>query len=223
MMAGAHIRKMADGEQQIVAQLLAAVFDDKREAVMGESEGWPDVVAAFISEYSGMILVATWDGGGGEMAIESDGATCDSGDGELAIGSEVCENSKLLGALAVRNADWVPGTVTIKAVVSKIGVLKSLKVRKKLKKLLLSLPQLEDGVGLLDAVGVLEQHRRSGLGQLLLQEAELWAKSTGMHTLSLSVKKGNTAALELYRKHGYHVSRDYSNAWGSYHYLKKKL
>lgn len=46
-------------------------------------------------------------------------------------------------------------------------------------------------------------HRKQGLGSVLIQQAELWAKQRGDRKISLQVFSNNTPALHLYQKLGY--------------------
>lgn len=48
-------------------------------------------------------------------------------------------------------------------------------------------------------------HRRQGIGTLLLQELEKWARQNGLHRLELSVLPENRAAIGLYEKNGYAI------------------
>jgi ribosomal-protein-alanine N-acetyltransferase len=47
------------------------------------------------------------------------------------------------------------------------------------------------------------QYRRQGIGEALMAHMEARAKSQGCETISLEVRRDNTAALELYRRRGY--------------------
>ncbi len=69
-------------------------------------------------------------------------------------------------------------------------------------------------------IDVLEQHRRSGLGTLLLEEAHRRLKAAGARRVVLEVSVENAPAQAFYRKHGYEVSRrlsryyrDTEDAW----------
>lgn len=55
--------------------------------------------------------------------------------------------------------------------------------------------------GLITTIMVLPEHRRMGVGEVLLQAAET---EMGMPILRLAVRKSNLAAQNLYLKHGYH-------------------
>jgi ribosomal-protein-alanine N-acetyltransferase len=69
-------------------------------------------------------------------------------------------------------------------------------------------------------IDVLEPHRRSGLGTLLLEEAHRRARAAGAQRVVLEVSVENAPAQAFYRKHGYEVSRrlkryyqDREDAW----------
>jgi len=69
-------------------------------------------------------------------------------------------------------------------------------------------------------IDVLEQHRRSGLGTLLLEEAHRRLRAAGARRVLLEVSVENAPAQAFYRKHGYEVSRrlrryyrDQEDAW----------
>jgi ribosomal-protein-alanine N-acetyltransferase len=69
-------------------------------------------------------------------------------------------------------------------------------------------------------IDVLEPHRRSGFGTLLLEEAHGRARAAGAQRVVLEVSVENAPAQAFYRKHGYQVSRrlkryyqDRDDAW----------
>ncbi len=49
------------------------------------------------------------------------------------------------------------------------------------------------------------QHRRQGIGSMLMHQAETWAQKRGDRKMSLQVFTQNQPALNLYHKLGYHV------------------
>lgn len=52
-------------------------------------------------------------------------------------------------------------------------------------------------------VYVAPEHRRQGIGTLLMQQAQQWASKNGYGSISLQVFESNQAALALYEKLGY--------------------
>ena len=58
------------------------------------------------------------------------------------------------------------------------------------------------GVGIL-AMGVLSEHRRSGIGSKLIIEATKISLERGLHRLELRVDQENSEAISLYRRHGF--------------------
>lgn len=54
-------------------------------------------------------------------------------------------------------------------------------------------------------IGIHEHSRGRGIGTLLFQELDLWAKRQGVHRLELTVVKKNTAGLSLYQKAGFEI------------------
>jgi RimJ/RimL family protein N-acetyltransferase len=54
-------------------------------------------------------------------------------------------------------------------------------------------------------IGVSKALRRRGVGELLLQRAELWARNKQAHRIELRVPEANTATLALCRKCGYAI------------------
>lgn len=58
-------------------------------------------------------------------------------------------------------------------------------------------------VGLVEDVVVSAAHRGSGIGGLLLEGAEEWARGKGLTRLQLLTDKGNKGAVEFYRKKGW--------------------
>lgn len=48
-----------------------------------------------------------------------------------------------------------------------------------------------------------EQRRRQGVGQMLMNAIESWARDRGARTIELMVHTGNTAAERLYQREGY--------------------
>ncbi|MFF7453878.1 GNAT family N-acetyltransferase [Kitasatospora sp. NPDC008115] len=60
-----------------------------------------------------------------------------------------------------------------------------------------------DGVSELRSVWVGPRARGQGVGDRLLAAVEAWARLQGSAALRLAVLPGNTAAVALYRRHGY--------------------
>jgi ribosomal protein S18 acetylase RimI-like enzyme len=58
------------------------------------------------------------------------------------------------------------------------------------------------GVGVL-AMGVLSEHRRTGIGSKLILEATKISLERGLHRLELRVDQENSEAISLYRHHGF--------------------
>lgn len=61
--------------------------------------------------------------------------------------------------------------------------------------------------GRIITLDVMPEARRSGLGSMLLQEAESRLRQRGCTEIYLETAVDNEAALKLYHKHGYHVLR----------------
>ncbi|MFJ8621645.1 GNAT family N-acetyltransferase [Kitasatospora sp. NPDC093550] len=60
-----------------------------------------------------------------------------------------------------------------------------------------------DGVRELRSLWVAPQARGRGVADLLIEEVERWARSTGGTALHLAVLPANAPALALYRRHGF--------------------
>jgi GNAT superfamily N-acetyltransferase len=56
---------------------------------------------------------------------------------------------------------------------------------------------------LVDGVGVLEAHRRAGVGRALMDAAHAWARARGVGEVELSVHAANRDALAFYERLGY--------------------
>ena len=69
---------------------------------------------------------------------------------------------------------------------------------------------------------VLESHRRSGIGALLIAETEAIARERGACKLTLEVLEGNTGARALYEKLGF-APYQLDPAMGSAYFLSKPL
>jgi ribosomal protein S18 acetylase RimI-like enzyme len=193
-MSDVRINKLEDGEDvsDEVVTLLATVFDDKREILLGNKPGWKKIVESLLSEYSGVIYVAEVDGSVG-------------------------------GAAVFRFKEWNPGKRTINTVISQLGILGSIVANRKLKKLAKSLPELEEGEVMVDALGVVVGHRRKGTAIELLKKGEDWARLQGKSSMCLSVKADNQAALALYKKIGYVIVHPYKNIFGDNYHMRKQL
>ena len=57
--------------------------------------------------------------------------------------------------------------------------------------------------GELFQIAVAKSHRRRGFAGMLLESALLRARSSGVGTVYLEVRKSNTAAIALYKKYGF--------------------
>jgi ribosomal protein S18 acetylase RimI-like enzyme len=62
-----------------------------------------------------------------------------------------------------------------------------------------------------DTLAVAEDWRSQGIGRVLMQRAETWAKERGIAEIELSVWEFNQRALALYEKLGYRTIRRYMN------------
>jgi len=69
-------------------------------------------------------------------------------------------------------------------------------------------------------IDVLPDHRRKGVGTLLLQELEKLFKAKGAHACTLEVREDNVAAIDLYRKLGYKILSKLRNYYGSIHGIR---
>lgn len=73
----------------------------------------------------------------------------------------------------------------------------------------------ESGSAHITTIGVAPEHRRRGLGRLLLQHLETRLVEKGISTIALEVRVSNRPAQELYLEHGYaivqRVERYYTN------------
>jgi ribosomal protein S18 acetylase RimI-like enzyme len=56
---------------------------------------------------------------------------------------------------------------------------------------------------MVDGVGVLEAHRRAGVGRALMEAAHAWARARGLDEVELSVHAANRDALAFYERLGY--------------------
>jgi ribosomal protein S18 acetylase RimI-like enzyme len=70
-------------------------------------------------------------------------------------------------------------------------------------------PDAKKGEFYVDTLAVDPAHRHSGIGHLLLAEAERRAREAGFTVCSLSVMLHNTDALRFYRREGYHEDLRY--------------
>lgn len=70
---------------------------------------------------------------------------------------------------------------------------------------------IHDGVAMLHALEVMPQHRRKGLGKIMMSAAAAWAESGGATTLAILVTGENKPAQGLYASLGF-------QAVGRYHY-----
>ncbi|WP_349410039.1 GNAT family protein [Pseudalkalibacillus sp. SCS-8] len=55
------------------------------------------------------------------------------------------------------------------------------------------------------ATGILQEWTGQGLGTLLFERLEQWAKEQGVHRLELTVMKHNEAGVALYKKAGFEI------------------
>lgn len=73
----------------------------------------------------------------------------------------------------------------------------------------------ENNAAHLTTIGVAPEHRRRGIATQLLEHVEGALRSRELHTMMLEVRVGNTAAQDLYRRHGYttvqRIGRYYNN------------
>lgn len=65
--------------------------------------------------------------------------------------------------------------------------------------------QAQDGIGLIQALRVLEPLRNMGIGTRLIRAAEQAMHARGLHMVEIHVTFDNPAAKRLYEKAGYHV------------------
>ena len=73
---------------------------------------------------------------------------------------------------------------------------------------------VHEGIAMVHAVEVLEQHRRQGVAKLVMAQAAHWGRANGAKTLALAVTRANLGANALYADLG-------MTQVGAYHYRKK--
>lgn len=71
---------------------------------------------------------------------------------------------------------------------------------------LVELEAMAPGSWYVNAVAVSADHRRRGIGTMLMHHAEKLARQSGAHQMSLIVAEENRGAVDLYRKLGYQDS-----------------
>ena len=133
------------------------------------------------------------------------------------------EGNKMVGSAVYRVKDLEIGKGVARVIISKIGIIKALLAKRRLEKLASSLPEIEEGEAELDALGVMEGHRKKGVATALMEKGEQWARKSGAKRVCLSMKEDNKPAYQLYTKNGFSVHSKYTNAWGHNLYLKKDL
>lgn len=57
----------------------------------------------------------------------------------------------------------------------------------------------------INALVVVESHRRQGIGKKLLKRADEWIKNRGINQIELSVYQFNQPAINFYKKRGYKI------------------
>lgn len=75
-------------------------------------------------------------------------------------------------------------------------------------------------VGHISTIDVLSEHRRGGIGQMLLQGVEKTFKDKGVTTCFLEARENNTAALSLYQKFGYKRMETLEKYYGDAHGIR---
>jgi ribosomal protein S18 acetylase RimI-like enzyme len=73
--------------------------------------------------------------------------------------------------------------------------------------------ELQDGVGLMMALRVLEPLRHMGIGTRLIHAAEHALTEHGLHTAEIHVTLNNPNAKRLYERLGYNVLQTKVNSW----------
>lgn len=81
------------------------------------------------------------------------------------------------------------------------------------------LREVETGVGEIKRMWVSPELRGQGVGALLLEAVE----QQGFHTLRLDTHEGLTAAMHLYRSHGYSEIPAYNDNPDATHFFEKRL
>lgn len=82
---------------------------------------------------------------------------------------------------------------------------------------------LSPGVGEIKRMWVAPAMRGRGLGAALLAAVEQQAAAMGLHTLRLDTHEDLTAAIGLYRHHGYRVIPAYNDNPDATHFFEKRL
>jgi len=67
-----------------------------------------------------------------------------------------------------------------------------------------SIAKEDETVGEIDSLFIEEEHRRAGIGKLLMFNAIQWLNGRGVKTQKLLVGVGNERAIEYYRQFGFH-------------------
>ena len=63
---------------------------------------------------------------------------------------------------------------------------------------------VKDGAGEIDSIYIRPSHRKTGIGDRLMEKAEQWLTRQNINKVHISVAQGNEEAFGFYSRHGYH-------------------
>ncbi len=63
---------------------------------------------------------------------------------------------------------------------------------------------VKDGTGEIDSIYIRPAHRKTGIGDRLMEKAEHWLTLQNINKIHISVAQGNEEAFGFYSCHGYH-------------------
>ncbi len=129
---------------------------------------------------------------------------------------------EVVGAIIVTTEEIDPVDGNVLKVVKVLGLFGALKAWRVARSYTRSTPKRLEKEGVLEAVGVMEDHRGQGVGGLLVRRAEARLKNLGMKTFGLGVKE-NSEAVRFYERLGFEVVTKYHNRLGDWLYMRKRI
>jgi len=81
----------------------------------------------------------------------------------------------------------------------------------------------EDKIGMIKRMWVAPETRGQGLGQMLLNELEVYAKGADMSILRLETNQSLKEAISLYRKSGYEEVKPFNDERYAHYWFEKRI
>ncbi len=203
------IRKATEKDIPACAQVLAPVFADKVEAIVGDMEKALEIIPMVIELMRGETWVA-------ELPDSKDDAEDrNTGPGEPGI-------TRIVGAIIVTLEEPRFLLGSLWTCLRVMGLRVTMRAFSIIRNYLKSAPDRLEKEAVLEAVGVIDRCGGKGIGAALVSTAGAFLVERQLRFFGLGVKR-DSPAVRFYERLGFGPQGEYSNRLGNWLYMRKEL